>query len=89
MEKIKYETANYGIAIREIIIEKETDQSVWVKGDRKLKETNHGIIADTAEQAKNYLIQKALDAVETAKRQVEYREEELQKVLTRITESGY
>jgi len=65
--------AYYGwrVEITEIDVERETDQSVFVKGRRRAKVTERECIFDTYDDAKTWLMERAADEIESARRELE------------------
>ena len=66
--------------IERIQIEKETDKSYWIKGRKRKKYTNSEKIFVTYAEAKDFIINEQLKKIESAKSQLSYLENELEKI---------
>ena len=52
---LKFMTSKHKVGIEEVAVERETGQSVWVKGNRAAKHSDWHQYHDTYEQAFNHL----------------------------------
>ena len=52
---LKFATNKYSIGIEEVVVERETEHSVWVKGNRSARHSDWHQYHDTYEQAFNHL----------------------------------
>jgi hypothetical protein len=52
---IKYRTSKYSVEIKEVEVERETDHSVWVKGNRSAKHSDWHQYHETYNEAFNFL----------------------------------
>jgi hypothetical protein len=70
---VKYKTAifSYDGLIKNVSIDKETDKSVWINGNRHLKSCEYEQFHDTWDDAKNYLLSKAESQLICARRELE------------------
>ena len=73
MKKYVTETGRWRVEakITEVEVERETESSVWVNGSRLQKVTGYHIYHDTWDVAHTYLLEKAKQKVEYARRQLE------------------
>jgi len=55
-KNIKYKADKWGNDLEVVEIEKETDNSVWVKGRRNAKSNSYEAYFDTIQQAKEWVI---------------------------------
>lgn len=78
--KIVYRTSSYGKRIEKLKAERETDHSVWVEGRRYNKRSSWYNHFDSFEEAKQYLLNKAVLNVESLERQLKNAKEELEKI---------
>lgn len=67
--------------IERVEVEKETANSVYIAGRRYNKSSDYHSFHDTFLAAQAHEAKKAAENVSAAKRKVEYREEELRKIL--------
>ena len=65
----KYEVRSWGAGIRAVEIDRETESSVWVAGNRRKKE---GAFFNTWREAHDYLLSKAERSMEQARRSLEH-----------------
>jgi hypothetical protein len=82
--KIMYETHNYGTPITPVEVERETENSIWIKGTKRAKKSNYSSFFDTIQQAKQYLLNKADKSIVTAENSVAYLKEEKRKLLLEL-----
>jgi len=66
--------------IEKIQIEKETKESYWVKGRKRKKHTEYAKLFETYAEAKDFIINEQLKKIESAKSQLSYLENELEKI---------
>jgi len=73
MKKYVTGTGRWGVAakIEVVEIERETESSVWVRGNRLGKITESHVYHDSWAAAHSYLLEKAKGKVEYARRQLE------------------
>lgn len=64
-------SAYYTYKIKELHIIKETEKRVWTANSSIRKETKHGRVFDTFEAAKEWLLERAIDDVDSARRRLE------------------
>lgn len=69
----KYITGGYGWkpSITEIIIERETDLSYWVNGERRSKDTRYSKMFNTFQDAKNFMLFEKREEIERSKRKTQ------------------
>ena len=72
----KYRTGGYDrwlveAKIEEVEAERETETSIWIKGRRNNKLSGYEAYHDTWEAAHNFLMEKATEKVESARRELE------------------
>jgi len=63
----KYRTGSYGRAIEEVEVERETEKSVWMKGQRSEKMTNYSCYFNTWQEAHDHILKKSLNEMSIAK----------------------
>lgn len=70
---IKYLTGWFtkGGPIQEVEVEKETDKSIWIDGNRESKNSDHAQYHDTWDDAKAFLLKKAEKKLNKARRFLE------------------
>ena len=68
---IKYRTSKYKIGIEEVEIERETEHSVWVKGNLSAKHSDWHQHHDTYNDAFNYLDCRYTQKISTAERKLD------------------
>lgn len=76
----KYRASGYRWSagkIEEIEVERESDQSVWIKGGREAKVTNYAQIFDDWESAHQLLLHETRQKLEHAKSKMKVYEKEL------------
>jgi hypothetical protein len=66
--------------IKEVEVDRETEASVWVEGRRQNKITGYEVVHDTWDDAHRYLLVKAAEKVESARRKLEEHKSYLGKV---------
>ena len=73
MKKYKTGSTNWGVEakIEEVEVDRETESSVWVNGNRLQKSTEYHTYHDTWDAAHSYLLERAKNKVEYARRQLE------------------
>ena len=67
------------INIKEVEIEKETEQSVFINGRKRSKDTQWESYHDSHAEAKNEILKRILDQIEILERQMNYFKEKLDK----------
>lgn len=80
----KYVTTKHGCEIDEVEVEKETEKSVWINGDRHSKSSSYNTYHNSFEDAKNHLITTAENRIKSAKFQVEVAESFLKNVESQV-----
>ena len=70
--KYKATTGHYP-RVEVVVIDRESDSSVWIKGRRLAKLNSPESYFETFEEAKTHLIACATDDVNTAKARLEYK----------------
>lgn len=75
----KFRTATWGEYIKEVEIERENDNWVWINGKRFAKRSTYESYHDTYEQARGYLVAKQQEEVEHRQRALDYAVKELKK----------
>jgi hypothetical protein len=63
---IKYRTLKWSSKIEPVEVERETDSSVWIKGQRNSKITEYHCYHDTWQEAKDTLLNRASDKITLA-----------------------
>ena len=76
--KYKATTGSYPSVVV-VVIDRESDSSVWIKGRRLAKLSSYESYFDTFQEAKSHLIAYATDEVNKAKARLDYRNEILSK----------
>jgi len=71
---IKYKVDDYDVSIREVEVERETDHSVWINGNRSQKISSWCKYYDDYESAFKYLDKFHSDKLDLAKRRLESAE---------------
>ena len=72
----KYKTSGTWRARIEVVkIERETEQSVWIKGRRNAKRTEYDCYFDTWDEAKAYLLKQAEAQLASARSRLEHARE--------------
>ena len=75
---IKYRTCLN--TIEKIEIDRETDKSVWVNGQRQAKAGGYYAYFDTFGEAKGFLITTVLAEIRNAENSINYQKRELDKI---------
>lgn len=73
----KYLTKTYYEHIQIVEVERESEQSVWIKGTRNAKVTEYARYHDTFEEAKRHLIERHEKAIEYARDKIHRAESAL------------
>lgn len=66
--------------VRPVVIERETADSVWIKGRRRAKDSTWQPLFDTEGEAWSHVLEKAQRAVEAAESAVRYEQDNLRKL---------
>jgi hypothetical protein len=83
MIKYKTESIRFGVndRIDEIMVERETDSSVWIRNRRELKACDWHVYHDSWKLAYDYLVKSAIDQVKRKENELNYANESLSDVL--------
>ncbi len=85
---VKYKTREWGVnRIKKIEIERETESSVWIRGQCCRKKGAVFIIADSFEEAKEWLVKRAERVVERMRGSSEFYAKQLE-MLKGLKEEG-
>lgn len=76
----KYRTSPYGKLIETVEVERETEASVWINGQRNAKRTEYHSYFDTFAEAKQHLLDLAEKSVNSAQLRLERAKERYDKV---------
>ncbi|UIY58156.1 hypothetical protein [Burkholderia cepacia] len=82
----KYLTRNWADKIQIIEVERETDESVWIKGRRNAKKSNIGIYHDTFGDAKQALVERHEKDIKVARDKI-HRAESALGTIRKMTEA--
>lgn len=67
----------YNTDIEAVECDRETENSVWIKGSRRAKISEHETFHDTFEQAKDFLILRATRQLESARSTLQRAQDKL------------
>lgn len=72
--------SGYSMGIQEVEIDKETDQSVWIKGRRNAKRSSYDNFFPTYEEAYVFIHGKVCEEIEKRRQQLKWAEDKLEEV---------